>query len=335
MTDPQLVKTSPSRRIAIRSNRLIDKTPPVDDAYEQEMEKVVDGEFTHQEHKCCACTIMSPDFLPQSLAAIGSMQRYVPNIDYRILVTRNTTHPATTLRDIRQRLGVIVSPVKCLMQDRTAQHIIQKYNTDQLRWSLKACWLEHLLKCYEKVIYVDNDCYFLNNFQFLFDNLDDHGILLTPHWRLMQPSIEFAFNLSDGIFNAGFVGTNKDAKPMLEWWKNMCEWKCSYSPHHGLFVDQKYLDLVPVLFEDDYKTIQHRGCNVASWNATENKRVLQKDGSVLINGQWPIIFVHLSHWKKDEKFLAKYVKMYQQETEAYRRWLYEAQNMSAKETEAQ
>jgi hypothetical protein len=259
---------------------------------------------------------------------MGSMQRYVPDVDYHVLATRNTAFPFNTINNVREQFSVVIHSLSCLLEneDDVTCQIVAKYNNDQLRWSLKPCWLEYLLQFYEKVIYVDNDCYFVNDFKFLLDELNHHGILLTPHWRLMTPSTEFSYNLSDGIFNAGFVGVSKDAKPMLEWWKSLCEWKCSFSPDYGFFVDQKYLDLVPVLFEDTYKTIQHRGCNVASWNALENERVEQPDGSILIKDKWPVIFVHLSHWKRDEQFLEKYAKMYRNEAETYRRWLYDTQN---------
>ena len=39
--------------------------------------------------------------------------------------------------------------------------------------------------------------------------------------------------------------------------------------------------------------IRHPGCNIAEWNTEECKRIIVDD-RVLINGQYPIIFVHFT-----------------------------------------
>lgn len=156
------------------------------------------------------------------------------------------------------------------LKGETAKKIISKYSVykDKLRWALKPVFLIYLLQNNPKVIYVDNDIFFFNDFSFLFDKLDTKAILLTPHFyetntEKNQNWLEANFRV--GLYNAGFMGVNLDAIPALDWWANCCLYNVKKSYWRGLFDDQKYLDLVPVLF-DNVEIIKHRGCNFAGWN---------------------------------------------------------------------
>ena len=44
----------------------------------------------------------------------------------------------------------------------------------------------------------------------------------------------------------------------------------------------------------DVKVLEHKGCNVAPWNMDLCKRIMQEDGTVLINGIDPVVFIHFS-----------------------------------------
>ena len=76
----------------------------------------------------------------------------------------------------------------------------------------------------------------------------------------------------------------------MEWWAERCCVECSASSE-TTYVDQKYLDLIPLYF-DDVGIIKHKGCNVAAWNSSYLQRTVV-DNVVLVAGQ-PIIFIHYS-----------------------------------------
>lgn len=186
-----------------------------------------------------------------------------------------------------------------LSADTQAQKIITKYssNADKLRWSLKPVFMKHLLSgssdALEKVIYVDNDIFFYNDYKFLFDLLEQNNFLLTPHYYRNDPRSHqnwFEANFRVGLYNAGFVGASKTAVDGLNWWAECCLYRCEKNIFRGLFDDQKYLDLLPVI---DSKThiVRHQGCNVAGWNTEVCKRVIV-DNVVRINGEYPIVFIH-------------------------------------------
>ena len=181
----------------------------------------------------------------------------------------------------------------------SAKTIIEKYrkNNDKLRWSLKPVFLKYLLEQddIDKVIYLDNDLYFFSDYEFLFDLLEKHSFLLTPHYYKSDPDRDqnwLEANFRVGLFNAGFVGVNKNAINTLQWWADCCKYRCEKNSFRGLFDDQKYLDLVPVI-EKDSCILRHMGCNVAGWNTEICKREIV-DHQVKINGEYPIVFIHFN-----------------------------------------
>jgi hypothetical protein len=177
-----------------------------------------------------------------------------------------------------------------------AKKIVSKYGAskDKLRWCLKPLFLRYLLEHKaERVIYVDNDIYFHGDYGFLFDLLGHYDFLLTPHHYPRDPSKNqnwLEANFKVGLYNAGFIGVNSGAVPSLEWWAECCAYRCEKSALRGTFDDQKYLDLIPVMNEKAH-IVRHKGCNVAEWNRTVIPRS-EKDGKVLLDGQYPLIFIH-------------------------------------------
>jgi hypothetical protein len=80
----------------------------------------------------------------------------------------------------------------------------------------------------------------------------------------------------------------------MNWWAEMCFYKCEIDKSNGHYVDQTYLNLMPIYF-DRVGILRHRGCNVAVWNQIECKRILQ-DNKVLINGKWDVVFIHFTNY---------------------------------------
>jgi hypothetical protein len=177
----------------------------------------------------------------------------------------------------------------------TAAILKYRHENNFLRWALKPHFLLHLLENEECVIYLDNDIYFYQPFQFLFDQLRHCSLLLTPHWGCYSPwryEESFKTNYQIGLFNAGFVGATKRARELLEWWADVCLFNMSGDYRTGFFVDQRYLDMT-VIMDEFVGIVRHPGCNVGSWNMHQNKRT-GKHGRVMINGDHPVVFIHFN-----------------------------------------
>lgn len=175
--------------------------------------------------------------------------------------------------------------------------LILKYkkNKDKLRWALKSVFMNYLLDKYSKVIYVDNDIYFFGNYSFLFDELESNSVLLAPHFYNSDPNKEqnwLEANYRVGLYNAGFIGVNKSAIPALNWWAKCCLYNIKKSYWRGLFDDQKYLDLLPIVF-DNVKILKNKGCNLAGWNY-HNYNIVRNTNNIAVIEESPLLFIHFA-----------------------------------------
>lgn len=176
----------------------------------------------------------------------------------------------------------------------TASIILRKHRDNALRWALKPIFILHLLNEYDKVIYVDNDICFYSSPDFLFEELEAKSVLLTPHHYPSDPGKEphwLEASLRVGLYNAGFIGASRSGTKAMQWWAECCAYNVRQSSWRGLFDDQRYLDLLPLLF-NDVLVLRHKGCNVAGWNIERCPRSEYVDGSILLGGNWPLVFVH-------------------------------------------
>ena len=151
----------------------------------------------------------------------------------------------------------------------------------------------------DAVIYLDPDTALFGSLAPLETWLEDHDILLTPH--LVDPN-DTAEAIRDndlsasrtGIFNLGFVAvrTKGEGARFARWWNDrLLDW-CYDDMPNGIFVDQRWCDHVPALF-DKVKVVRDPGYNVASWNLSTRTVAVRKDGQVTINGQ-PLRFWHFT-----------------------------------------
>lgn len=179
-----------------------------------------------------------------------------------------------------------------------AQSIISKYTKwpDKLRWSLKPVFMQFLLeRLTEQLIYVDNDQFFYSDYRFLFDLLNQHSFLLTPHYYKHSPLVEqnwLEASYKVGLYNAGFIGASRAGLKTLQWWAECCEYRCEKNYFRGLFDDQRYLDLIPVMDETAH-VVRHKGCNLAGWNYDWCPRTIE-DGVLKIDGKYPVVFIHFN-----------------------------------------
>lgn len=149
------------------------------------------------------------------------------------------------------------------------------------------------------VIYLDPDTALLGSLDPLVDYLQSDEILLTPH--LIDPNDDVQAILDNdiatlrtGIYNLGFVAirTTGEGARFAKWWNDRLLSYCYDDIPQGLFVDQRWCDHVPALF-DGVKILRDPGYNVASWNLSQRKVAVEKDGRITVNGH-PLRFWHFT-----------------------------------------
>lgn len=259
------------------------------------------------------CTIITADYLPFAKVLHASLQKNVPDTTLQVLVIDKN--------DFISSENFVIHSIDLVVNSQVAKKIYNKYahtNSDHFRWALKPVFISYLLKNgFDKVIFADPDIFFVNDFKFLFDELETNNIIITPHWANLnlQENENILFHvLRDGLYNAGFIGVNKKGSEALNWWAEMCHFKIEKNIELGLFDDQKYLDILPVQFPG-VKIIKHQGCNLASWNIKSCKREIV-GGKLLINQQFEPVFIHFAKetianiFNRNDKLLSPYLDEY-------------------------
>ena len=235
------------------------------------------------------CTISTSSHLFKAFALANSIAPFKGFLNILVIDEMN---------DLAQKPDNVIIFTLSNLKDNTGIQIIDKFkkNQDKLRWALKPIFLKHLLNETNAVIYVDNDIYFYNDFSFLFKALETNNILLTPHHYKSSPHDNqnwLEANFRVGLYNAGFIGVNQEAILALNWWANCCLYNVKKVFWRGLFDDQKYLDLFPILF-DKVKIIKEKGCNLAGWNYLNYKLERNSYGDLIIDNANKLIFIHFA-----------------------------------------
>jgi len=153
----------------------------------------------------------------------------------------------------------------------------------------------------EKLFYFDPDIAIFNPMTTVLDLLDSYSIVLTPHQTEPDPRDQprairdnEITSLDYGIYNLGFiaVANDEEGRRFVQWWDDrLTDW-CHDRLDIGLFVDQKWCNLVPCFF-DRVKTLRDPGYNVASWNLSQRRMHYDDEGTALINGV-PLRFFHFT-----------------------------------------
>lgn len=237
------------------------------------------------------CTIITADYLPMAKVLHASLQKYNKEISLQVLVVNDNNYTSTSDFFIHKLEALYSSPFFKEIENKYAHT-----NKDYFRWALKPLFIVYLLENgFSKIMFTDPDIYFVNDYAFLFKELDENNILLTPHWASLNPTREedsLLAVLKGGLFNAGFVGANRNGLSAIKCWAELCHYKTEDQKSIGLFVDQKYLDLLQVQFENVF-IIRHKGCNLASWNIETCKRTFINN-RLLINQSYEPVFIHFT-----------------------------------------
>jgi hypothetical protein len=152
----------------------------------------------------------------------------------------------------------------------------------------------------EKALYFSPDIAVFDDLGVVERRLDEASILLTPH--LTEPNeAAQAFRdneglaLARGIYNLGFLGVRNDATgaALAAWWAGRLDSACHIDPAQGLYLDQRYFDLVPALFER-VEALRDPGCHVAAWNLSRRRLEVAPDGRILVNERFALKFYHFA-----------------------------------------
>lgn len=247
------------------------------------------------------CTIISKNYLPAARVLMQGIARHAPDADRVVLLVDRVDG---CFEPARESFRVLLSS-ELEIPDSRWFHF--RYAILELNTAMKPFLIERLMReGYEAVVYLDPDIMVHSPLDELWKGLEENNAVLTPH--LDQPVEDDRFPseidiLRTGAYNLGFIAMRRSEETLgfLRWWEKRMERHCVVDLPGGLFVDQKWMDLLPGFLEPAL-VLRHPGYNVAYWNI-HGRLVERKGDQYTVNGE-PLRFFHFSgfHPRHPERF---------------------------------
>jgi len=249
-------------------------------------------------------TISSINYFAQSKTLLESAYNFHPECSYYLLLV---DEPSPDFKP-KQAFFKIYYAKDIGIPD--FYQLAFKYDIVEFNTAVKPYFIDYLFSLtigYQKVMYFDPDIYIFNKLNFIIDLLDNKSIVLTPHIieaeGLIEKinSYEYSF-LTHGIYNLGFIGLSrsKETFNLIKWWQLRCYHECYIYNGNSTFVDQKWMDFIPALFENVY-ILRNSSYNMAIWNIFE--RFINQSG--LVNDNEPLCFFHFSSFDINCNYISK------------------------------
>lgn len=245
------------------------------------------------------CTIVSPNYLPFARTLARSYVAQHPDQRFYVLIVADLADPAPF------RIDDSFTPVMLLeigVPDLRAAAM--KYDILELNTNVKPTFMKHLIERHrlEALVYLDPDIFVYQALDPVFSALrEGASAVLTPHMTSpifdgKAPSEQDL--LYNGTYNLGFIGIsgNAEGRRLLDWWEVRCLQLGFSEGRTGLFVDQKWINLVPGMFEG-VALSRDPGLNMAYWNLHERSLTTSR-GAYTVNSPvcdpTPLRFFHFS-----------------------------------------
>jgi len=239
-----------------------------------------------------ACTIISKNYLAYARVLGASFLRHHP--DGRFFVLLVDEIDGSFDRD-EEPFDIITLAELGNIPELT--EFVFKYTILECNTATKPFFLEYLLDTYglPNVVYLDPDIQVFRRLDELHHLVCEHSIVVTPH--MTEPVDDGRFPgeieiLLGGAYNLGFIGVKNTATThrFLSWWQERLYDRCINDQPGGVFVDQRWIDLVPGFFKDVH-ILTEPGYNVAYWNLHERH---VRVGSEITVNEKPLYFFHFS-----------------------------------------
>lgn len=240
-------------------------------------------------------TICSANYLAYARTLYKSLNAVHPNASFTLFLADDIDERFSV-----EALGfdvVEMSRLDCPnLYDMAARYTVMELNT-----AIKPFCFQYLFTHRKALsaIYLDPDIYIVSELLDLVEVLHKKSvdIVLTPH---STSPLDDGKNPDDhqlmraGAYNLGFcaVKNTRNSRNFLDWWSRNLEAHCIVDVANGIFVDQKFCDLVPSYFEN-VLIFRHPGYNVAYWNLLGREFSSTPDGAISVNRK-PLRFFHFS-----------------------------------------
>jgi len=285
------------------------------------LRRLASGIMNRSRIEFAACTIIAKNYLPMARVLADSWRAFHPDCPIFVLLLDSPQGFFSPATEPFQTVAV------SQLQIPNLSGFLFKYTVLEASTAVKPYLLSYLFRRYsiDKLLYLDPDILILNSLDGLRRDLEGATVLLTPHLLSPLPADGRMQDdhdiLQAGTYNLGFLGLRNglESRRLLRWWSGKLYHHCLVSIEKNLFVDQRWMDLVPALFEG-VRILREPGYNVAYWNLHE--RAVAWTDPFTVNGEL-LHFFHFSGFDPEKLWVvSKYQDRYTQDDTGDARKLY-------------
>lgn len=263
-------------------------------------------------NKNAVFTIVAKNYIGLAQILEESLKEKSPEVDFFIIVADQFSNNSVEKLSANILIGYEILDIS----EEKWIDMSFKYDLTEFCTSIKPAVFSYFIEKtdYEKMIYLDPDIYIYSSLNPIYEMLEKHSIVLTPHIVDIQDKFygdrSESGLMSTGVFNLGFCGIKRSAaaKKMISWWHERLLEKCYIDSHDSYFTDQKWMDFLPCYFDSNELFVsRHLGMNIAPWNFFERKIFETKNGLEVCNrksedekNNYAVIFVHYSGYNYSE-----------------------------------
>ena len=216
------------------------------------------------------CTIIAGNYLPQARVLARSYSEHNHGEPCSVLLIDDPEH----------KIEDAGEPFEVIRPEEVGfgrfEGLAAMYNVTELATAVKPLFLRYLLdRERAPLAYFDPDIRFFDQIDEIARLTDSGGVLLTPHvaFRPVPRDDEKPTEidlLASGTYNLGFIALapGDDAERLIDWWWERLRFDCVIEHAMGVFVDQRWFDLVNSVVSR-FHVVRDPGVNVAYWNLHE------------------------------------------------------------------
>lgn len=250
-----------------------------------------------------ACTIVAHNYLPQARVLARSFLDQHPLATFVVILI---DHPVLT-KTLDQDFFEVLSITNIDFGEEGFELMATCYDVTEFATAVKPFALRQLLHEFDCVLYLDPDIYVYAPLTPIIQATIINGISLTPH--CVEPMEQDGMGPSEaeilaaGVYNLGYIGVSRDARPFLDWWSKRLRRGALNDPSNQLFTDQRWVDLAIPIYSPYIE--QSPAYNVAYWNIDQRMLWIKND-IPMINDE-PLRFFHFSGYEPSTPhWLCKY-----------------------------
>lgn len=254
-------------------------------------------------------TIVAQNYLAHAQVLGESVLKHHPDATFSVFLMDDSDHAWQSFLESRGFRAIY--PEQITLQDY--RKFVFQYDITEASTGVKPLVIQSILdRGVEKAIYLDPDILCFRRLDEVLTALDQFSVVVTPHVCSPVPeglSPDEREFMTAGVYNLGFIAVrnSEETRRFVGWWGDRLARECLLERDAGLFVDQKWVDMVPACFDHVF-IMRDPAYNIAYWNLHERTLEERQSDFYEARSGHRVAFVHLSGFSPGEtNLVCRYV----------------------------